>query len=406
MSSTEEIIGRADVNDLEAILAITNTDVDEADPRGGGQRRRHLHVGLREGRRARRSTSSTRRPRTRSGTARPTSDWSTDVDHEAIAVLANGAEPNWECHRSVDPTGTPLEQLGRQGVDRARRRVAELDAQPVHARRAGRAALHGQDRRDGAVDRRQVLRLDPGDGRGPPRRGVRQVPRHQADRPLPDQRPPRMLLDDIINDSRWDMTYLGMQIMVEGLALAAFGFMHQLTAEPLLKQLLRYVMSDEARHVAFGVLSLKEYYAELDRRRDARAPGVRLRGRGAHARPVPAAGGVGAHGRRPARRPSALRDADRPSSQMFQQMLFSKIVPELQEARPARRQRRLAARALRGDRRDPVRGLGRHRRGVRRVLDRPRSPRTAPPPPDPVRFRYPSTNESPSGATRSRSAPP
>src|SRR4051812_30604918 len=53
----------------------------------------------------------------------------------------------------------------------------------------------------------------------------------------------RMLLDDIINDSRWDMTYLGMQIMVEGLALAAFGFLHMLTEEPLLKQLLRYVMS-------------------------------------------------------------------------------------------------------------------------------------------------------------------
>ena len=57
------------------------------------------------------------------------------------------------------------------------------------------------------------------------------------------------------------MTYLGMQIMVEGLALAAFGFIHQLTTEPLLKKLLRYVMSDEARHVAFGVLTLKEYYA-------------------------------------------------------------------------------------------------------------------------------------------------
>src|SRR4029078_7476447 len=72
-----------------------------------------------------------------------------------------------------------------------------------------------------------------------------------------------MLLDDIISDSRWDMTYLGMQIMVEGLALAAFGFMHQMTTEPLLKKLLRYVMSDEARHVAFGVLSLQEYYDQL-----------------------------------------------------------------------------------------------------------------------------------------------
>src|ERR1019366_2675463 len=73
----------------------------------------------------------------------------------------------------------------------------------------------------------------------------------------------RLLLDDIIADQRWDMTYLGMQIMVEGLALAAFGFMHQMTTEPLLKQLLRYVMSDEARHVAFGVLSLQEYYEQL-----------------------------------------------------------------------------------------------------------------------------------------------
>src|SRR5438270_282822 len=55
----------------------------------------------------------------------------------------------------------------------------------------------------------------------------------------------RMLLDDIIRDSRWDMTYLGMQIMVEGLALAAFGFMHKITTEPLLKRQLRYVMSEE-----------------------------------------------------------------------------------------------------------------------------------------------------------------
>jgi hypothetical protein len=73
----------------------------------------------------------------------------------------------------------------------------------------------------------------------------------------------RALLDDIIKDTRWDMTFLGMQIMVEGLALAAFGFMHATTQEPLLKQILRYVMSDEARHVAFGVLALQDYYSQL-----------------------------------------------------------------------------------------------------------------------------------------------
>jgi hypothetical protein len=73
----------------------------------------------------------------------------------------------------------------------------------------------------------------------------------------------QLLIDDVIADSRWDMTYMGMQIMIEGLALAAFGFMHAITSEPLLRQLLRYVLADEARHVAFGVVSLKEYYAEL-----------------------------------------------------------------------------------------------------------------------------------------------
>ena len=51
------------------------------------------------------------------------------------------------------------------------------------------------------------------------------------------------------------MTYLGMQIMVEGLALAAFGFLHQTTGEPLLKQLLRYVMSDELQSVGLATFN-------------------------------------------------------------------------------------------------------------------------------------------------------
>jgi hypothetical protein len=70
-------------------------------------------------------------------------------------------------------------------------------------------------------------------------------------------------IDALISDSRWDIAYLGMQIVIESLALAAFGGMLRNTEEPLLKKLLRYVMSDEARHVAFGVLSLAEYYHEL-----------------------------------------------------------------------------------------------------------------------------------------------
>ena len=67
----------------------------------------------------------------------------------------------------------------------------------------------------------------------------------------------------LLEDGRWDIAYLGMQIVIESLALAAFGTMLRATEEPLLKKLLRYVMSDEARHVAFGVLSLAEYYRGL-----------------------------------------------------------------------------------------------------------------------------------------------
>jgi hypothetical protein len=77
----------------------------------------------------------------------------------------------------------------------------------------------------------------------------------------------RSLLDAILRDARWDLKYLGMQILVEGLALAAFQFVHTFTAEPLLKELTHHVMRDEARHVAFGVLSLGDYYThELSER--------------------------------------------------------------------------------------------------------------------------------------------
>ena len=138
----------------------------------------------------------------------------------------------------------------------------------------------------------------------------------------------KLLLDDIIEDSRWDMTYLGMQIMVEGLALAAFGFMYQLTEEPLLKQLLRYVMSDEARHVAFGVLSLQEYYSELsdaeigERQEFAFEAALRMRDRFLQ-QEVWDKMGVDPTS---ARSWSMLLQI--PQDQMiFQQMLFSKIVP-------------------------------------------------------------------------------
>jgi P-aminobenzoate N-oxygenase AurF len=71
------------------------------------------------------------------------------------------------------------------------------------------------------------------------------------------------LLNDVISDSRWDMTYLGMQVLIEGLALAAFGLIRDHAKEPLAQALNAYVMQDEARHVAFGRLALRDYYPQL-----------------------------------------------------------------------------------------------------------------------------------------------
>jgi len=90
--------------------------------------------------------------------------------------------------------------------------------------------------------------------------------REKLTRQYPVNRHLRTLLDQILTDSRWDMKYLGMQIMVEGLAMAAFGYMHQMCQEPLLTELTHYVMRDESRHVAFGVLALQDLYADLSAR--------------------------------------------------------------------------------------------------------------------------------------------
>jgi hypothetical protein len=74
------------------------------------------------------------------------------------------------------------------------------------------------------------------------------------------------IIDALMTDSRWDMKFLGMQIMVEGLALGAFGTMRANTREPLLRALLQYVITDEARHVHYGVVTLRDTYRALPER--------------------------------------------------------------------------------------------------------------------------------------------
>jgi hypothetical protein len=81
----------------------------------------------------------------------------------------------------------------------------------------------------------------------------------------------KTLLEQVLTDRRWDMTYLGMQVLIEGLALAAFQSLRDKSGNTLAGAVNAYVMQDEARHVSFGRLALRDYYPQLsDAERDER----------------------------------------------------------------------------------------------------------------------------------------
>ena len=139
----------------------------------------------------------------------------------------------------------------------------------------------------------------------------------------------QQLLEMIVTDTRWDVTYLGMQIIVEGIALAAFGLIHQFSTEPLIKEITRYVMADEARHVAFGALSLAGLYdqmttAERAEREDFVVEAAWLMRDRFLATEVWESLGIPAT--------DGLRDSARsPMLQLFQRVLFAKITPNLRK---------------------------------------------------------------------------
>jgi hypothetical protein len=134
------------------------------------------------------------------------------------------------------------------------------------------------------------------------------------------------VLDSIVQDNRWDMVYLGMQTMVEGLALASFHLLRAHTKEPLLKALLERVITDEARHVAFGVISLKEVYSGLsaaeirERQIFAYEAVLQLRDRFLQQEAWDRLGVP--------RKDVAQLLAHSPDREIFQQMLMSKVVPQ------------------------------------------------------------------------------
>jgi len=320
-ASNEAIIGRDDINDIEAILSVANTDVDEVE-----------HIVKDNADAIFTWDYSLARPQLRKlyekakvGQWNATTDlpWDTEIDIEKVVSADQAAAASG---LTVDHyAGTVVEKWGAKewlefGIDQRRWTLSQFlhgeqgallcTAKIVETVPWYDAKLYASTQVVDEARHVEVFSRYIDEKLG----GSFQVNAHL-----------RMLLDDIIEDSRWDMTYLGMQVMVEGLALAAFGFMHQMTEEPLLKQLLRYVMSDEARHVAFGVLSLKEVYDGMtdsemkDRQEFAFEAAIRMRDRflsqevwekhGVNPRDVV---------------PLVLRD---PMRDVFQQMLFSKIVP-------------------------------------------------------------------------------
>ncbi len=139
----------------------------------------------------------------------------------------------------------------------------------------------------------------------------------------------KTLLDMILKDSRWDMKFLGMQIMVEGLALAAFSMLRNHSTEPLIRQLTHYVMQDEARHVAYGILSLRDYYADqpaavIEEREDFVYEAARLmRDRFLYAEVWDKLG-------LPVERCKQIA-LENKGQQIFRQLLFSKIVPAVKK---------------------------------------------------------------------------
>ena len=319
--SHEDIIGRTDINDIEAILAIPGTDPHEVE-----------HVVKNNADTIFTWDYTLARPslrklyeKAKTGQWNGTTDlpWNTDVDVERVvaadqAVLGTGFDPTVYDGTAVEKWGEKewlefgiesrnwtLSQFlhGEQGALICTAKIVETvpwyDAKLYAATQVVDEARHVE-----VFARYLEEKLG----------GGYHVNAHL-----------RMLLDDIINDSRWDMTYLGMQVMVEGLALAAFGMAYQVTPDPLLKQLLRYVMSDEARHVAFGVLSLKEVYdgmtdAEMkDRQEFAFEAAIRMRDR-FMSQEVWERMGVDVK----SIAPMVLAD---PTRGLFQSMLFSKIVP-------------------------------------------------------------------------------
>src|SRR5712672_2000958 len=282
MTTNMELIGRDEINDLEAILSVCNTDANaivhavkanaDAVFTWDYERSRQPLIKLYE------------KAKTSQWNVTTDLDWSTEVDQVKLA-LENVQADQAFFSDAVDLKGTPFEKwTTKEWVDFGVESQNWLLSQFMHGEQGALLCTARIVETVPWIDAKYYAATQVMDEA----RHVEVFARY-LDEKLGSQYGIndnlKAILNDILSDPRWDIAYLGMQIMVEGLALAAFGMLHQLTTEPLLKKLLRYVMSDEARHVAFGVLSLQEFYkgltdAELRERQEfAFEAAVRMRDR-------------------------------------------------------------------------------------------------------------------------------
>jgi len=325
MTTYENLIGREDINDLEAILSVVNTDRDELIRSVEDHSDAIFTWDYEKGARPplEKLYEKAKVSQWNGETDLP---WDTEVDIEQVLVndfVQNSADG--QSFADFDVVGTPFEKWDeKQWMEFALESNQWTLSQFMHGEQGALICTAKIVETVPWIDAKYYAATQVMDEA----RHVEVFAKY-LDTKLGGYYPLNthlgLLLEDIVNDSRWDMTYLGMQIMVEGLALAAFGFMHMMTTEPLLKQLLRYVMSDEARHVAFGVLSLKEYYEGLsdaemfERQQFAYEASLRMRDRFLQ-QEVWDRMGVNPK--------EALQlVVQDPGRVMFQQILFAKIVP-------------------------------------------------------------------------------
>src|SRR5882672_10623737 len=73
----------------------------------------------------------------------------------------------------------------------------------------------------------------------------------------------RELFDTLLGDSRWTVKTIGLQLVAETFAVALFRMLAETSKDPLLRQICKFILQDESRHMGFGMLSLPDVVGQM-----------------------------------------------------------------------------------------------------------------------------------------------